>query len=1032
MLAPRASLSRFPLMPVLALFLALFFSPAAEAKPTPIINFSPATVSVPTSTSIGTVLTTMVVTLTNGATFTGSTALTNTGSSTCTKTGLQIKLGTNRAAGTRTCTVTATQSGVTVSTQIAITLTSVTTPPVPIVVFNPAAPSVFDSTAVNTPLSAISVTMSDGSSFNGSLSFGGTYGNDGGICAIVGTNLTLGKSFPAGNSTQNCSVVAAQGTASTAANIAITVTGITVTVVLGTPAPSIQTTAPVGTVLSTINTTISDGSLFTGTLAFGSPNNNGGGACALAPPGTTITAPTTNTLTDSDGTWSFGPTVVDAYGYQVFLNGVAHGTAILVLSYSGHTYDNTLQGYWFEWIAGNWSYIGTTDPRPVGATNVVLGKTLTAGTDNCTVVATQGTKTGSAGIAITVMSPATPVITFGTSAPSVFDNAAVGVPLSTIVVTMSDGSTFSGSLGFGTPYNNDGGICAIVGTNLTLGKPLPAGSSTQHCTIAATQGSTTTTGNIAITVIGPTPTVTFSPTSVSIPNSTLAGSFLSNVNVTLSDGSMFTGGLAFGSPNNNGGGACSLDPIVAPTTNTLIDSDGTWSFGAGPPTQYGYPILRNSAATGGVATLILSYNGQTYVQTSPTPGWYQWNGSGYTFLGTTDPRPPGTATSIVLGKTLTAATYNCTVTATQGLASASGNIAITATASSPTPTVHLGTTTTTIQSGASNGTPLSTIAVSMSDGSTFSGTLQLAGTFGNGGGRCALSSTTLPANVTVAGVSTLIPPTNGTLTDSSGNVWSFGTTVTTFGTNVLLNGGPVPGGSEAVILLLFNGHIYAQNAVNVGQWFLWNGTAYVTASDPRVGTFNCTVVATQGSQTASANIAVTVTAATLTLTANPASPTIPDSTRVGRILTALTTTVSDGSMFVGALGFGAPYSNDGGICALAPAQGISIVAPTTNTLTDVDGTWSFGPGPPTQFGYPLLINGAQTGGGVANLILSYNSYTYVQTSPTPGWYQWNGSGYTYIGTTDPRPAGATGINLVLGQTLPIGTSTQNCTVTATQ
>jgi len=55
---------------------------------------------------------------------------------------------------------------------------------------------------------------------------------------------------------------------------------------------------------------------------------------------------------------------------------------------------------------------------------------------------------------------------------------------------MSDGSPFAGSLGFGSPYYNDGNIFAISGSNLIVnpgGPGIPGGTSTENVTVTATQ-----------------------------------------------------------------------------------------------------------------------------------------------------------------------------------------------------------------------------------------------------------------------------------------------------------------------------------------------------------------------------------------------------------------------------------------------------------------------------------------------------------------------------------------------------------------
>jgi hypothetical protein len=83
--------------------------------------------------------------------------------------------------------------------------------PVPIAVnFNPAVPILPDDTAVGTLIGTISVTMSDGSQFNGRLGFAIPYNSDGGICAISGSTVILGAALPTGPATANCTITATQ------------------------------------------------------------------------------------------------------------------------------------------------------------------------------------------------------------------------------------------------------------------------------------------------------------------------------------------------------------------------------------------------------------------------------------------------------------------------------------------------------------------------------------------------------------------------------------------------------------------------------------------------------------------------------------------------------------------------------------------------------------------------------------------------------------------------------------------------------
>jgi hypothetical protein len=166
----------------------------------------------------------------------------------------------------------------------------------------------------------------------------------------------------------------------------------------------------------------------------------------------------------------------------------------------------------------------------------------------------------------------------------------------------------------------------------------------------------------------PTLAISVNPTAVTDPDTTPPGTNLSFITVTVSDGSTFHGTVAFGGTNGDGGGVCVLVPasttLAAPTTNTLVDSDGTWSFGTTSGTG-GYPLLLNGTqAAGGVGVLFVSFNGFTYVENSVGTGqWFQWNGSSYASIAG-DPRRSGSA-ALALAKVLTAGTYNCGIVATQ-------------------------------------------------------------------------------------------------------------------------------------------------------------------------------------------------------------------------------------------------------------------------------------------------------------------------------------------------------------------------------
>jgi hypothetical protein len=95
-------------------------------------------------------------------------------------------------------------------------------------------------------------------------------------------------------------------------------------------------------------------------------------------------------------------------------------------------------------------------------------------------------------VAFTPTTP-TPSLTvnFNPPKPSISASAPAGTLVATITAAWSDGSPFTGSLGFAAPYSDDHGTFAISGNNLVI-NPLGAGVSadgntTQNVTILATQ-----------------------------------------------------------------------------------------------------------------------------------------------------------------------------------------------------------------------------------------------------------------------------------------------------------------------------------------------------------------------------------------------------------------------------------------------------------------------------------------------------------------------------------------------------------------
>jgi hypothetical protein len=78
-------------------------------------------------------------------------------------------------------------------------------------------------------------------------------------------------------------------------------------------------------------------------------------------------------------------------------------------------------------------------------------------------------------------------ITFNPAAPKIPWDSPLGMPVSDIAVTMSDGSAFAGSLGFGAPDYNASGCFGIQGSRVVVACALPAAGGIMNITVTASQ-----------------------------------------------------------------------------------------------------------------------------------------------------------------------------------------------------------------------------------------------------------------------------------------------------------------------------------------------------------------------------------------------------------------------------------------------------------------------------------------------------------------------------------------------------------------
>jgi hypothetical protein len=85
--------------------------------------------------------------------------------------------------------------------------------------------------------------------------------------------------------------------------------------------------------------------------------------------------------------------------------------------------------------------------------------------------------------------PPAPIISFNPPNPAIPATTPKGAVVAGIVVAMSDSSPFTGTLGFGPPNYDAGGIFAISGSNLIINPSGPGvgsdGGTIQNCTIVA-------------------------------------------------------------------------------------------------------------------------------------------------------------------------------------------------------------------------------------------------------------------------------------------------------------------------------------------------------------------------------------------------------------------------------------------------------------------------------------------------------------------------------------------------------------------
>src|SRR5208282_5354422 len=196
---------------------------AGGTPPTPTgITFTPASASLTDNSVAGTTVAAVSVSMSDGSAFAG-TLVAAPAATVAIAGGPRLVLARALTAadnGSPRWSVAATQNGVTVSAAIPVQVTGASLPPAPTgVTFAPSTASLPDNAAAGTMVAAVSVSMSDGSAFAGTLA-----ASPAGTVTISGGKLVLARALTAAdNGSPQWSVVAAQNGVTVSGSIQVQV-----------------------------------------------------------------------------------------------------------------------------------------------------------------------------------------------------------------------------------------------------------------------------------------------------------------------------------------------------------------------------------------------------------------------------------------------------------------------------------------------------------------------------------------------------------------------------------------------------------------------------------------------------------------------------------------------------------------------------------------------------------------------------------------------------------------------------------------
>src|SRR5271155_1962088 len=182
---------------------------AAPPPPAPVpssVTLNPASVSLPDNSAAGTPVSTAAVAMSDGSAFAGM--LTIGVNNMVALSGLTVALTRALTAaddGAQSFMITAAQNAGTASATLALNVTAVVPPPptpspAVVITVTPNAPQMPDTTPVGAVVATYSVTMSDGSPFMGTISFGPPNFDDGSVFSLTGSptsgNIIVNPSGP--------------------------------------------------------------------------------------------------------------------------------------------------------------------------------------------------------------------------------------------------------------------------------------------------------------------------------------------------------------------------------------------------------------------------------------------------------------------------------------------------------------------------------------------------------------------------------------------------------------------------------------------------------------------------------------------------------------------------------------------------------------------------------------------------------------------------------------------------------------------